>query len=294
MIKLSKQRAILLITLLLLLVALAAWWEFKKPVEEPMNRTAYFTWLFKPYDTPVYHIAKKIELGQAITLEELQALPEGVNARYEQETTLLFHALRMRNLNAIDTLLAAGADPYLVDKPSLNSVQSFAYYLTLLGQPTVDRATEEPYVNQLLHLYLKHGGDPNHRLKTKYEAYLITMVARMKNYEGMETLLEAGADPWARDKYGETAMVYLASSGQAHDYLNQLIDRGYFEDVEFKKLNKFIESLHNYTDRTEERNLADQAIGRRVLKRHPDFPDNPITEKLFLGPIPWDEIAKER
>jgi len=67
--------------------------------------------LFKPYSEEIYSIAQRIERGKAISLAEVKPLSGGINNRYGEDITLLFHALRSHNIEAIDTLLEAGADP---------------------------------------------------------------------------------------------------------------------------------------------------------------------------------------
>ena len=60
----------------------------------------------------VYHLARKIERQDPITVDEVKALLEGsLNTRYGGETTLLYFALDQYNLQAIDALLAGGAAP---------------------------------------------------------------------------------------------------------------------------------------------------------------------------------------
>ena len=249
--------------------------------------------LFKPYGEGIYRIAQRIERGQAISVREIQALPGGVNKRYGEEITLLFHALGARNVEAIDTLLGAGADPYMIDIPSKGSTRSFVYYLTLPGHPT-DPQLGFPFINTLIKLYLKHGGDPNHRLGGANNDPVIAGVALIDNYEGIDLLLDAGADPWADNVRKINAMTRLAADNLSHAELNRLIDRGYFDKVTHSKQQEFMSALSGYLPRGDEISLANQKIGRRVLKRHLNYPADRHTERLFQGPIPWREIEKEQ
>ena len=78
----------------------------------------------------VYHLARKIERQDPITVDEVKALLEGsLNTRYGGETTLLYFALDQYNLQAIDALLAGGADPYMIVYPSTGSGRDFTYYM---------------------------------------------------------------------------------------------------------------------------------------------------------------------
>lgn len=249
--------------------------------------------LFKSYGEAAHQLAQKIELGEPITVEEINALPQGVNARFDNEITLLFLALRFRNLQAIDKLLEAGASPYMIDRPSTGSLRTFVFYLTLPGDPH-DMKAGLPFMNEIIRLYLKHGGDPNNRLSEKSSKPFISQLALIENYEGIELLLEAGADPWAEDRIKDNAMVRIArkDSIRSQRYINELIDRGYFDEVELAKLQKFMRSIAAYVQRGDEISLGNQALGRRILKRNPDYPEDQATERLFEGPIPWDDVAK--
>lgn len=276
--------------ILLALLALAtAGWAYHTFSEQFMEPTYQSDRLFQPYGEEVYHVAQRIERGQRIRASQAKALPGGVNARYGEDITLLFHALSARNLKAIDTLLGAGADPYMIDQPSKGSTRSFVYYLTLSGH-SMDPQTGFPFINQLITFYLKHGGDPNHRLNDADRDPLIVGVAMIRNYEGIDILLKAGADPWVASEDRNTAMTLLAGRYLSHRQIENLIDRGYFDTVPHAKLQKFMQSLSGYLPRGDEISLANQAIGRRVLKRHPDYPADHFTERLFQGPIPWQEI----
>lgn len=248
--------------------------------------------LFAGYGEDVLRVARKIERGEPITEAEATALPGGVDARYGDEITLLFRALASRNLEAIHTLLAAGADPYMIDRPSQGSARSFAYYLTLPGNPAI-RDSGLSFINRLIDLYLEHGGDPRYRLGGSDRDPLIARVALSENYEGIMLLLEAGADPWEDNARQGNAMTRLAANGLSHDMLNRLIEQGYFDDVSLPKLREFMSWLSLYTQRGDEISLANQEIGRRVLKRNPGYPADRHTERLFQGPIPWSEIESE-
>ncbi|MGV1832674.1 hypothetical protein ACQZ6Z_25220 [Agrobacterium vitis] len=249
--------------------------------------------LFKPYGEDVYYIAQRIERGQSISASDVKDLPGGVNARYGDEITLLFHAVGSRNVEAIDTLLGAGADPYMIDRPSQGSTRDFAYYLTLPGHPT-DPNLGFPFINQLIKLYLKHRGDPNHRSQGTEKVPLIADVASIKNYKGVDILLEAKADPWAESVRNDTAMSLLAGTGISQEEINKLIDLGYFNAVPLTKLQEFMTALSSYLPRGDEISNANQEIGLRVLKRNPNYPQDRRTDRLFQGPIPWDKVKQAR
>ncbi len=287
------NRRRLFAVLFAVVVGATAWWAYHTISEKLMEPTYRADRLFKPYGEEIYRIAQRIERGQAISVREIKALPGGVNKRYGEEITLLFHALGARNVEAMDALLEAGADPYMIDIPSKGSTRSFVYYLTLPGHPT-DPQSGFPFINQLIKLYLKHGGDPNRRLGGANKNPLIAGVALINNYEGISLLLKAGADPWAEGDDGDTAMSTLAADDISQTALNLLIDQGYFDKVSIPKLREFFSWLSLYEQRGDDISLANQKIGRRVLKRHPKYPTDKYTERLFQGPIPRKEIEKEQ
>jgi len=90
-----------------------------------------------------------------------------LNARYGSEITLLFHALSSYNSQAIDMLLGGGANPYMTDQAEY-SARDFTYYLGAMNMHSRPDLGQDFKTNLIL-LYLKHGGDPNHRLPGKNE-----------------------------------------------------------------------------------------------------------------------------
>lgn len=259
-------------------------------VEEP-KITPLSNRLFQPYGEEAYALAQKIERGEPITMAEIEAVPQGVNARFGDEITFLFLTIAGRNTQAADKLLEAGADPYLVDRPSKGSARSFAYYLTLPGHRT--SMTEGlPFINELIRLYLKHGGDPNYRISERNQYPLISKVGLIRNYEGMDLLLAAGADPWATDVRRHNLMRRLIMNDKSHHYINKLIDQGYFDEVDSELIQGFMFALATYPQQGDEISLENRKIGLRVLKRNPDYQADRHTERLFQGPIPWDEVEQ--
>jgi len=245
--------------------------------------------LFKPYGEPVYHLAQKIERKQEISLEEVQALPDGANGRYGEDITLLFHAVSSHNLQAVDVLLEAGADPYA--RTHITRGYNFLY---LMEMPGGEEGSDGDihFINGLIKLYLKHGGDPNARTEGNGMEPIIARAALFRNIEGMKLLLEAGADFWAMRKTGSTAASIIAR-GPRSDLLHEFIDAGYFNNVPEAALKDLFGSLSGYLQRGDERSLQNQKVGRRILKRNPYYEDDLYTNRLFQGPIPWKQILEE-
>jgi len=231
--------------------------------------------LFKPYGKQVYRLAQKIERKQPITLEEVKSLPEDINTSH--------------NLQAVDVILQAGADTTMPSR--LPKGYDFTY---VLGLPGGDEGTpgDIHFVNGLIKLYLKNGGDPNAKTEGNNMEPIIVNAAISRNMEGMRMLLDAGADFWATDKRGSTAASILAHSAYS-DLLHEFIDAGYFNNVPEEKLERFMRSLSGYTQRGDERSLQNQKIGRRVLRRNLHYEEDFYTQRLFQGPIPWKQILDE-
>lgn len=123
-------------------------------------------------------IAYKIFLRQSLTQPDLKALGENINKSFPERKpnglyrygrTLLVTAVENQNLDAVNALLEAGADPYVSTDPNNESEQIRSWnflYLAMKqeGQKLPDSDYfDKTYANQLLQLYLKHGGDPNYR-----------------------------------------------------------------------------------------------------------------------------------
>ncbi|MGV0911519.1 hypothetical protein [Martelella sp. FOR1707] len=285
------RRRILIKFAVLACVILAGLWGYGRILDMNAEPTYTTDRLFKPYGEDVYHLAQRIERGEHISARDVEALSGGANKRYGDEITFLFLALKAHNLQAIDTLLAAGADPYMVDHPPSGSERNFVYYLTLPG-PSTGPVQGFDFENRMIESYLKHGGKANVQLLGDGGEWLIEQVALNENYQGVKILLEAGADPWAEDNSGDTAMVKVARkyNKNAVRFLNYLIEQGTFKDVELPRLQAFMRSLAGYEQRGDAISLANQQIALRVLKRNPDYPPDQNTQDLFAGPIPWQEV----
>nr|WP_272212564.1 hypothetical protein [Marinicella sp. W31]MDC2878479.1 hypothetical protein [Marinicella sp. W31] len=231
-------------------VILAGLWGYGRILDMNAEPTYTADRLFKPYGEDVYHLAQRIERGGHISAREIEALPDGVNERYGDEITMLFLALQAHNLQAIDALLAAGADPYMVDRPSQGSERNFVYYLTMPG-PSSGPVQGFDFENRMIESYLKHGGKANVQLLGNGGEWLIEQVALIKNYEGVKLLLKARANPWADDNAGESAMDKIAYEGtiQSISLLNELVDSGSFQDIKTAQLKSFFSSLALYSQR---------------------------------------------
>ncbi len=301
--------------LVALLLVSGSWWAFSHSLawhhirEGYMEKRAYRAErLFKNhdpdhYDEEIFRLAQRIEWGDALSARDLEPIKDRINNRYGKEITLLFHALRFDNIAAIDALLAAGADPTMIDRPSTVSKRDFIYYLTYPGGSLLG----QDGINQLIRIYLKHGGDPNYRFKGNIQETFIAEVALVSNHTGMRILLEAGADPWLNTiengtEINDNMMTNLAFEYNGFEQLHQLIDENYFDDVKEGNIRGFPKKLGGYAQREDEISINIQNLAKRILKRYPQVHDEPIVLEIFKknwktdapGVIPWDEINSDK
>ena len=139
------------------------------------------------YDEDLYHAAKRIAAGQALTVAELDAVKSKVNKRSGDDISLLPLALWKKNAAAFDQLLSIGADPTL----PLKLTGEHVYDSVLMGIAQ----GSEPIATEFLRLYLKHGGSPNARMGVNQDP-LVKSAATMENFESYKLLIDHGADVW--------------------------------------------------------------------------------------------------
>ncbi len=139
------------------------------------------------YDEDLYHAAKRIAAGQALTVAELDAVKSKVNKRSGDDISLLPLALWKKNAAAFDQLLSIGADPTL----PLKLTGEHVYDSVLMGIAQ----GSEPIATEFPRLYLKHGGSPNARMGVNQDP-LVEFAATMENFESYKLRLDHGADVW--------------------------------------------------------------------------------------------------
>ncbi|UXN06242.1 hypothetical protein [Bartonella sp. HY761] len=245
--------------------------------------------LFRDYGEPVYHLAQKIEREQTINQSELAALPpNGINQRYGDETTLLFHAMAQHNVQAIDLLIGNGADYTMAKRPLLNSEPEFISALDSFGDN--DEAADRIYRTKLIEIYLKHGGDPNFRFRQANDRPLVMMVALAQNYDGVHILVEAGANIWARNDNGINLVGQLGLSITGYEELSKLIDEGYLDNIQMNDIVDAMAYISAYKQRGDEQSKNRQILAMKILKRYPQYEADENTQDIFGGPIPWEQI----
>lgn len=246
---------------------------------------------FKQEGPQLYSLAQRIEAQQPITIDDIKALPEGaLNKRYSAEITLLFFALEVFNAQAIDVLLEAGADPYMIDRPSLGSRRDFTFYFVMYN-PEAETGFTPAFVNTILASYLKHGGDPNHRANFN----ILTDIALSDNYTGVKMVAKAGGDvfPPHDDIYFSAADILAGNPyPEGQKCLGDLIDAGYLNQRPINYIEIMLLSLRprGYGDLAERRNRYAKLNAEKLLVRYPEITDNDSTKKIFGGPIPWKDL----
>lgn len=263
------------------------------------------------YSSEIHKLAQQIEWRERIEAKDLEWLGDRVNQRHGQDITLLFHALAAANIPVVDALLAIGADPTMPDKKG--SERDFVYALTMPGGELLDQDA----MNDAIRAYLAHGGNPNGsggldqngRPLAGIRTVLPYGLALNENYDGLNIVLKAGADPWLPEfqngSYFSCAIDALAAD-QKFEILDELIDQGYFDHRSQTELEHFFTALGGYAQRRDEPSLEIKRIAMRVLKRNPHYVETAThdarTRMIFKdhwndaepGTIPWDEIRSDR
>ncbi|UXM94264.1 hypothetical protein N5853_09105 [Bartonella sp. HY329] len=246
--------------------------------------------LFSDFDRNAYHLAQKIERQRDISERDLAKLPQGaINQRYGQEITLLFHALSQRNVQAIDMLIGNGADVTMVDRPSKRHPMNFMNYLGMPGGGD-DEAEDLIFINELIKIYLKHGGDPNYIQTNSNNTPLVLDVAIAQNYKCVDILVKAGANIWQKDGSQTNLVDCLAMDPSGYNTLLRFVDHGLLDDVKMSNIIGTINHLSGYTQRGDDRSIRNRSLAMRILKRYPKYQDDQFTKRLFGGSIPWAEI----
>ena len=264
-------------------------------VNEQIDDTAPKAYIYFKHAAPaVYHLARKINRQDPITVDEVKALPEGsLNARYGEEITLLYFALDQYNLQAIDALLAGGADPYMIDQPSTGSERDFTYYMGATNMSSQPHLSVK-FKTDLIKIYLKNGGDPNHHgLLRGGEVPFIIHVALMHNFDGVELLLKAGANPLAYDNQGYSNAVLalaLSEDERSRKLVCDIVWHGAFDFASDKAVSDIFVALGMSGPDNPKREELYKKLAMRILKYHPEFKDNYNTKMIFGGPTPWKDI----
>lgn len=144
-------------------------------------------------------IAADAAMQQDFAALELAVKQERVNQPQADGSTALHWAIHWNNADAVDLLLAAGADPDLATRLGATPL----YLAALDGNAA------------LVAKLLTAGADANQRILSNQETALM-FAARSGNVESVRLLLDAGAEINAKESYKETtALMWAAEQDHA-------------------------------------------------------------------------------
>lgn len=231
----------------------------------------------KAKNSNVTKVARYIAADTELSNELMAKIKKDINNRYHRDITLLFFALKKRNLQAIDKLLEYEASPYLPDK-SKGSIRSFIYYIVSAGE-------NFDFTLEVLKLYLKHGGDPDHDLADHHEPIIVS-TATMDNFSQFKILIEAGADVWAdADKGTSHANNALETAGMLtdnHSFIYYSLDKGLFDNVDKQKIFGLMHFLSMYKQRGDKLSLDIQKVTRVIMEKT-EYAGDQYTQKILAG-----------
>ncbi len=222
----------------------------------------------------VLNVARRIGTGEALDNRQLEAIRQDIDQRHYQSITLLFFALKQRNLHAIDKLLEHGASPYVPDKPE-GSIRDFINYIVSAGH-------DLDFTLEALKLYLKHGGDSNYAL-ANYSTPIVSITVSMDNFAQFEALVEAGADVWAikgKNTKNPKSSMDLAAMRHRYHFIEYALEKNLFNSVDEKALSRLMDYLSFYKQRGDDISLQIQAITRKIMQET-DYPGDQYTQKIF-------------
>jgi ankyrin repeat protein len=141
----------------------------------------------------------------------LLAQKADVKAFTPDGTTALHWAAHWNDLEMVNALLAAGADPKVANR----------YGVTPLAEAAASSSGGAAVVERLL----KAGADANTLTTPEGETVLMT-ASRVGNVDAVKVLLDHGANPNAKESYkGQTALMWAAAEGHP-DVIKLLLAKG--------------------------------------------------------------------
>lgn len=177
---------------------------------------------------PLHEMALSIMLGKTPSPDALEALGDDVSKPFDTPnsrlgTNLLTVTYQAKNFEALDVLLAAGADPSRRLNPAngdgpgvdfTSVISSFVYFPMPVRNP--DGTTGDwDYGpgSEAIRLYLKHGGNPDHRPEGGTNT-LLGSAMLSGNLKAVKLLLDFGGNPFAQAAPGTgDSPVALAQAG---------------------------------------------------------------------------------
>ena len=134
-----------------------------------------------------YEIFKVIKSKDNKLLDELLPMVD-IEMKDKRNYSLLWRAIIAKNYYAIDQILGRGVD---INQKDNNNHHTPVFYAVINNDTT------------LLELLIKHGVNVNS--KNQFGSFVLsTSLSQCNNFEAIAMLLDNGADPYLKDKYGKT------------------------------------------------------------------------------------------
>ena len=132
-----------------------------------------------------------------------------VNVTDKKNRTALMKACNKRNINALNVLLRAGADPKITDDD---------------GNTSLHHAVRGGCSKEVLETLINHGADVNATNKNNITPLIKACNKRNKN--AINVLLHAEADPKITDDYGYTCLHHAVAGDCSKEVLETIINHG--------------------------------------------------------------------
>jgi hypothetical protein len=186
-------------------------------------------------------------LADAVDREDAAAIAAAVKAGADVNAygkggyRLLYWAMARGKVEGFQQLLRHGA-------PLDDDYRDSAY----LRGPSYNRAVLEKVIEnedqRFLEAALRQGLDPDYSPEKIFDRPLLFVAISSHSYAAIETLLNAGADINAQDRYGYTPMV-AAMMGCEYNAARVLLDRGADPTITNKQGHDFVWGLKEYGSR---------------------------------------------
>ena len=167
-----------------------------------------------------------------------------VDRRAKEDMSLLWFAGWMGNVQAVDQLLGAGADPWQADRPNQGD------YADLFLESMIQSPKDSRHSNH--RGPLNHGGDPNalgrHSMAEGHP--LLVIAGGTENWGTIKLLLDRGADPWRKGQVPDCerndSFLEQAAELQEHFVLDYALNKGLMAHATPDQMHALMAALDSY------------------------------------------------